>query len=100
MGPHKAQDGSHRHIRGRGNGVTYDAAFEFLDPPDLVGLTDRAQIFVDNTQTAFLCQADRGAPFGHRIHSGRQDWDIEPNTAGKRGLQVHIAWQNARVVRE
>src|SRR5476649_1588433 len=85
------------HLGRDGDRVAQHAGFETLDAQHFAGLVLRAQILVDDADTALLCHGDRQTGFGHRIHRGRQQRDIQRDIAGQASFQGRIGRQNIRI---
>src|SRR5581483_5087410 len=88
---------SNRRLRRNGDGVGDDPAFELFDLAHLIGLTLGAQILVNNAEPALLREANAGARLRDRVHRGRQQRDIETDSASEGGLQLDIYRNNLRI---
>jgi len=64
------------------------------------GLVLRRQILVDDADATFLGHGNGQARFGHGIHRGRQQRDIERQIAGQFGLQGGVDRQDVRISRD
>jgi len=52
---------------------------------------------VNNAYAAFLGDGDGEPGLGDRVHGGREQGQIEPNTAGDARRQIHLSGQDFRV---
>ena len=67
-----------------------------LDLPHLGGLPFGIEIAVDDADAAGLRHGDRHAGFGHGIHRGGDDRDVERNRAGDAGADIDLGGQDIR----
>jgi hypothetical protein len=54
-------------------------------------------VLVDNADTALLGQRNREPCFGHRVHRGGQNRDIERDFGRQPRTEIHFARQNLRI---
>jgi hypothetical protein len=74
--------------------VVDDPALESLDASDLARLPLDGHVLVDDADPAFLRDGDREAMFGHGIHRGRNERQIEPDGARQPGREFHLHRQD------
>ena len=74
--------------------ITDDAAFEFFDRADLARLLLDRHVLVHDPDPAFLCHRNGQARFGHRVHGGRHQWNVQRDRSGQAGLQVDFGGQH------
>ena len=79
-----------------GERVDHHAGLELLHLPHLRGLAFGVEIAVDHADAAGLRHGDRHPRFGHGIHRGGDDGDIERNGAGHAGPDVDFGGQHIR----
>ena len=77
-----------------GDRILDHAALEALDLGYLRGLRLGGHVLVNDADAAFLRQSNRQARFGHGIHRGRHQRDIQGNFAGQPGGEADVAGQN------
>lgn len=90
---------AHLHVGGDGNRVDDDAEFVALDARDFLGLVIGRQILVDDPYPAFLRHGDGQARFGHGVHGGGHERNVQGDVAGKAGGQRGVARQHFGVSR-
>ena len=67
---HQRQGVGQDRIGADGDGIDHHAAFEALDPADLLGLLFEGEILMDDTHAARLGHGDGQRRFRHRVHRG------------------------------
>ena len=79
-----------RPLRRNGDRIHHHARFVFFDAGHLGGLGFGGHVLVDHPDTAGACHRNRQAMFGHRIHRGGNQRDIEIDGAGqtRRGIRL------------
>jgi hypothetical protein len=92
--PRQIDGGAHRHRRRNGDRILQHAGFETLDLGDFGRLRLRAQVFVHDADTAFLCHHNGQTGLGHRIHRRRNQRHVDVNLARQPGGEADIARQN------
>src|SRR5690606_16027418 len=75
------------------NGVFHHATFKLLDLADFSGLFFDGEVFMHNTQTAFLRQRNGQTGFGNGIHGGRNQRNIQLDSLGQAGFQADLIGQ-------
>src|SRR5471032_37928 len=85
------------HLRRNRDRVAQHAGLEALDAQHFARLVLRAQILVDDADAALLRHGDRQTGFGHRVHRGRQQRDVQRDIAGQASFQGRIGRQNIRI---
>ena len=83
-----------RRIRADGDRVDDHTAFELLHLPDFFGLFDGGQVAVDDADAAGLGHGDGKTAFGHRIHGGREDRQVQIDIAGNAGGDIRLSRHN------
>ncbi len=86
-------------LRVDGERVHHHAGFEFLDLAHLGRLVRRLEVAVQNAEATGLRHGDRHGGFGHRVHRGGDDRDIQRNLAGDPGADIDLGGQNIRQTR-
>ena len=92
-------DLQHRSVGRDHDRIAQDAAFVALDLGDLHGLLLRREVFVNDADAAFLRHGDGQTRFGHGIHGGRYQRQIQGDIARQSGLQRCVFGQNLGVRR-
>ena len=82
------------HFRGNGNRILEDAGLKALDLGHFSGLRLGAEVFVHNTDPAFLSHCNGQAALGDGIHCGGYEGDVDGDVAGQLCTQTDIARQN------
>ncbi|MCY1357081.1 hypothetical protein D9M69_435580 [compost metagenome] len=85
---------------GDGHRVTDDGGLVALDLAHLGGLLLDGHVLVDDADAAFLGHGDGQAGFGHRIHRGGHQRDVQFDAAGQAGLEADILRQNLGITRD
>ena len=93
---HQRQRVGERRVRVDGDGVHHHAGFEFLDLAHLRRLLVGLEIAVDDADAAGLRHGDRHVGFGHGVHGGRDNRDIERHVARDARPNVDIRRQDIR----
>ena len=93
---HQRQRVGQRLVGMDGDGVHHHAAFEFLDPADLVGLRLGIEVLVDDADAAGLGHGDRHAGFRDRVHRRRHQRDVEFDGAREACAGVGLSGQHRR----
>ena len=91
---HQRQRVRERGVRLDGDGVHHHAGFEFLHLAHLRRLNIGLEIAVNDADAAGLRHGDRHVGFGHGVHGGREDRDIERNVARDARPNVHVRRQD------
>ena len=65
-----------------------------LDLADFRGLLLDAHVLVDDADAAFLGHGDGQAGFGHGIHRGGYQRDVQFDAAGQASFQTHVLGQD------
>ena len=94
VGLHQLERFGQRLLRSHGDRVDDHAAFEALDLADRDRLLFEAEVAMQHADAAELGQSDRHVGFGHRVHRGGQDRNVERDTAAKQGPRVGLARQD------
>ena len=81
-------------IGGHGDGVDNHPALRALYLVDLVRLSLRSHVAVDDAQSAELRNSDGQAGLGHGIHSRAHDGNVELNAAAETGLGIDLGRQD------
>ena len=81
------------------NRILNDAAFEFFDPTNLLGLLGDRHVLVDDANTALLGKGNRKSAFRDGIHRGRNQGNVHLDVARQVGGQRHIFGGHIRVAR-
>lgn len=79
---------------GHGDRVADDGRFVLLDLADFRGLLLDAHVLVDDADAAFLGHGDGQAGFGHGIHRGGYQRDVQFDAAGQASFQTHVLGQD------
>jgi len=79
------------------DGVNNPAILGPLDLIDFSCLLLNREVLVDNPDATLAGQTDRQSRFGNRIHSCRDNRDIELESGSDPGDNVHLPWQHVRV---
>ena len=87
------------HVRGNGDGVTDNAAFEFLDLQYLARLHLRCHVPVNDAHAALLGKRYGERRFCNRIHRGGQQRDIERDIVCQPGGEIDFAGKDVGVAR-
>ena len=85
------QDVAQRRLRVHGQRVDDHAAFVALDLADLVGLLLDRHIAVKDAHAAGLGHGDGEPAFGHRVHGGGHQRDVQTDLPGEFRRGVHLA---------
>jgi hypothetical protein len=88
------------HARRHDDRVAQHACFETLDARHFAGLVGRTKVLVDNADAAFLRHRDCQTGFGHGVHRGREQRDVERDVAGQLGAKGGVGRKNIRVGRD
>ncbi len=72
------------------------ARLGFLDLLHLADLLFHAHVLVDDADAALPGHGDGGPVFGHRIHGGTDQGDVQGDGPGQAGGQAHLVGQNLR----
>jgi CBS domain-containing protein len=88
---------AHRHGGRDGDGLLHHAALEALHLRDLGGLRLGRHVLVDDADAALLRERDGEARFGHRVHGGREERDVELDRPGEAGGEADFAGEDGRV---
>ncbi len=88
------------HGRWNRDRIAQHARFEALDPRDFARLVGWTEILVDDTDTALLRHGDRQVRFGHGIHRGGQQRNVQRDIAGELGAQGSLGRKNVGVGRD
>ena len=91
---HQCQRIRQHRIGTDGQRIDHHAGFILLDLPHLGGLAIDIEIAVDDADAAGLRHGDRHSRFGHGVHRGSDDRDIERNGAGDAGADIGIRGQD------
>jgi hypothetical protein len=75
------------------------AALGALDTVDFGGLLLDGEVLVDDSQTAELRHGDGEARFGHSVHGGAEDRNVEADVASQSSGHVHLAGHEGDVLR-
>ena len=76
------------------------SGFAPLDLVDLFRLLLDRVIFVNDTDSALLCQGDSECGFGHCVHRRRTQWDIQFDASRKSRSRVDLTGQYFRICRD
>ena len=90
----QGHDLAHRVLRGDDDGVKQDPAFITLDLGDLCGLLLRREVFVDDAHAAFLGNGDGQSGFGHRVHGGGHEGEVQADATRELRGQAGVARQH------
>jgi hypothetical protein len=85
---------AHRGLARDRDRVAQQARFVTLDPRHFGGLLLRRQVLVDDADAAFLRDGDRQARFGHRVHGGRHQRQVQADVSGEVGRKTGVAGQH------
>ncbi|MNQ69345.1 hypothetical protein D3C85_839360 [compost metagenome] len=85
---------------GDGHRVTDDGGLVTLDLAHFGSLLLDGHVLVDDADAAFLGHGDGQAGFGHRIHRGGHQRDVQFDAAGQAGLEADILRQNLGITRD
>ena len=96
---HQRQRVGEGRLRMNGEWVHHHAGLEFLDPADQRGLLVRLEVAVDNSDAAGLRHGNRHGGFGHGVHRGGDDRNIERDVASNPRADVDLGRQNVRKTR-
>ena len=99
LGPSEFDDSTDRLVGRHGDGVRDDARLVLLHAQHFAGLRFGGHVLVHHANAAFLCQRNGKTSFSDGVHGGRDERDVQPNTAGELSRQVDVAWQYFRVRR-
>ena len=81
------------------DGVLDHTAFEFLNLAHLLCLVGNRHTLVNDADAALLCHRDGQAKFGHSIHGGRYQGDVQFYVARQLGAQRDAGGDNLGVTR-
>jgi hypothetical protein len=73
-----------------GHRIDDHAAFVALHLAHLIGLFLGRQVAVQDAEAAGLGHGDGQPAFGHRVHGGGHDRDVQTDLAREPGLGVHL----------
>ena len=90
---------AHRQIRGKRHRIGDHAAFRALHLLDLVGLIGDGEILVDDSHPARTRESDGEAGFGHRVHGGRKERDVQAEPRRQLHAEVRVGGQHIRTRR-
>ena len=79
-----------------GQGIDHHSGFELLDLPHLGGLTVDIEIAMDDADAAGLGHRNGHPRFGHGVHGGGDNRDVEWNGAGDVGADIGLRGQDIR----
>ena len=91
---HQAQGVAHRLVLADGHRVRDHPVFGTLDLAHLAGLGGNAHVFVNHADSAFTGQGDGHGGFGHRIHGGRYNGNVQGYVPGEAGMEVYHTGQD------
>ena len=74
-----------------GDRIDDHAAFRTLHLIDFIGLLLDGQVAMNDAKTALLRQRDCHVRFGHRVHGGADDGNIQADIAGELRLRMAFA---------
>jgi hypothetical protein len=77
--------------------ILVEGGLVLLDLAHLGSLLLDAHVLVDDADTAFLRHGDRQAGFGHGIHGGGHQRDVQFDAPGQASLQTHVLGQDLGV---
>jgi hypothetical protein len=77
--------------------VAQHARFIALDLGHLRRLLLRREVFVHDADAALLRDGDRQTRFGHGVHGGGDERQVQPDVARKLGREGCVFGQNLRV---
>src|SRR6266478_5736544 len=83
-----------RNVRGDGDGVNDHAAFRALDAIDFFALAVDGHVFVHDANAALAGDGDGQARFGHGVHGGGGQWDVQGQLAREAGARVGVGGEN------
>ena len=86
--------------RGQGNRVDDHAALGALDAVNFGRLLFDGHVLVDDAESAELGHGDGQARFGHRVHRGAEDRNIQPDIAGQAGRDIDLGRHEGDVLRQ
>ena len=81
-------------VAGNSDRVFNNAALEFLDLANFRSLLFCGQVFVDDTQTAFLSDGNGQTCFSNGVHGSGNQRDVELNSTGQTGFQRYLIGQD------
>ncbi|MCY1413763.1 hypothetical protein D9M71_292000 [compost metagenome] len=82
---------------GHGDRVANDDGLVLLDLAHLGSLLLDGHVLVDDADAAFLGHGDGEAGFGHGVHRGGHQRDIQFDATGQSGFQAHVLRQDFRI---
>ncbi|MCY1410937.1 hypothetical protein D9M71_263160 [compost metagenome] len=85
--------------RSHGDRVADDGGLVLLDLAHLGSLLLDAHVLVDDADAAFLGHGDGQAGFGHGIHRGGHQRDVQFDATGQASFQAHVLGQDFRITR-
>ena len=91
------QQFAHGGVGGDTDWIGNNSAFVFLDRAHFACLILNAHAFVDDAHATFLRHGNGQTGFGDRIHRGRDQRDIEVDSAGQTRFEVDLVWQHEGV---
>src|SRR5439155_15024463 len=94
---HDTAGGADALVGRQGDRIDDDAVFAALDLVHFACLVGDGQVLVNDADAAFLGQGDGQVAFGHGIHRGRDNGQIEANIPGQLRAHVHVAGDDVAV---
>ena len=90
----------HRVLGRDDDGIAQHAAFVALDLGHLRGLLLRGEVFVHDADAAFLRHGDGQTRFGHGVHGGRDQGQVQLDVACEAGGEIGVLGQDLREGRD
>ena len=94
---HQIQGVAHGVLLRDGHRVVDHAVLSAFHAADLRGLLGDRHVLVDHSDTAFASQCDGQRCFGHGIHRGRHDGNVEPDISRETGADIDLSRQHFRI---
>ena len=95
----QAQDIADEHVRRHFDGVLDEALHVVFHAADLGELLPLGHVVMDEAQPAVQRHGDGHARFGHGVHVGGHDGDVEVQAFGQAGVQLRVAGQDFGIKR-
>ena len=97
VGAHHVQRITQSLFRGNRQRIDNHASFKLLDLGDFGGLFLDGEILMHDTKPASLCHGNCQPVLGDRIHSCRNQRDIETDLLGQAGNKPNLSRQHSRM---
>jgi hypothetical protein len=88
------------HRRRHRDRVAQHAGLEALDARHFASLVGGTQVLVDDADATLLRHRDRQAGFGHGVHRGRQQRNVQRDIPGQLGAQGRVGREDVGVGRD